>query len=60
MTEDTPELSVTAITFRPLLVPFDNDPALVAKKTLAQPDFPPDCPGLSVTERLSFVPTAPV
>ena len=35
MTEATPELFVTAITFEPLLVPLESEPELVVNKMLA-------------------------
>lgn len=44
---------MVAITFEPLLVPFDKVPALVLKNTLAPLDgfAPPEHPGARFTER---------
>jgi hypothetical protein len=49
VTDATPELFVTAITFEPLLVPFESDPPLVVKRMLAPELPPPELPGVNVT-----------
>lgn len=49
MTDATPELFVTAITFEPLLVPLEREPALVVNRMLAPVLVPPDWPGVKVT-----------
>jgi hypothetical protein len=49
VTEATPALFVTAITFEPLVVPLESDPALAVNKMLAPDALPPDCPALNVT-----------
>jgi len=46
VTEATPDEFVTAITFEPLVVPLDSDPALVLKRMLAPEALPPELPGL--------------
>jgi len=51
VTDATPEPLVTAITFAPLVVPFDNDPAFVENSTLAPDAPPPEDPGVNVTVR---------
>ena len=50
------------MTFAPLLLPFDNVPAVAVNKTLAPVFVPPDCPGFNVTVKAagSVVPTPPV
>lgn len=62
VTDATPELFVTAMTFAPLLVPFDTVPAVAVNSTLAPVFVPRDCPGFNVTVKAtgSVVPTLPV
>jgi hypothetical protein len=62
VTDATPELFVTAITFEPLLVPLESDPSLAVKRMLAPVLVPPDWPGLNVTVKASgsVLPALPV
>jgi len=62
VTDAMPELFVTAITFEPLLVPVESDPALAVNRMLAPVLLPPDEPGVSVTVRGvgSVLPLGPV
>ena len=63
-TDATPDELVIAITFAPLVVPFDNVPALVLNNMLAPLGgvVPPELPGARFTESAtgSVVPCAPV
>lgn len=60
VTEATPDEFVTAITFEPVVVPLESDPALVVNKMLAPDALPPDCPAVNVTVSGRVVPTPPV
>ncbi len=56
------QLLVTAMTFEPLVIPFDSDPPSVENRTLPPASEPPDDPAARVTVNgfASAVPAVPV